>query len=225
MKKILLIEDDESFGYILSEYLSLHNYKMVWSTSGEEGLKQIEQQDFDLCIFDIMLPGKNGYEVAEIVKEKYPTLPFIFLSAKSLKIDKLKGYKVGGDDYITKPVEEEILLAKIKALLLRSENSIEKIKEHQIGKYLFNASLQTLIFEEEQMQLTKREAALLELLCERENQLLARDYALRKIWNATDEFSRKSMDVFISHLRKYLSKDEQIQIKNIHGKGFILSVK
>lgn len=224
MKKILLIEDDESFGYILSEYLGLHDFEVTWAKSGEEGLKKAEQSIFGLGIFDIMLPGQNGYEIAEKIKRKYPELPFIFLSAKSLKIDKLKGFKVGADDYITKPVDEELLLAKIKALLKRNIKTEYIDDVYKIGNYQFTFSLQQLTFENEIVNLTKRESELLRMLCQNENQLLQRKKALREIWGATDEFSRKSMDVFISHLRKYLSKDDRVQINNVHGQGFIFKI-
>lgn len=225
MNKILLIEDDESFGYILSEYLGLHDFEVTWAKSGEDGLKKAEQSIFGLGIFDIMLPGQNGYEVAEKIKRKHPDLPFIFLSAKSLKIDKLKGFKVGADDYITKPVDEELLLAKIKALLNRNIKTASIHDVFQIGKYQFTVSIQQLAFENKIIHLTKRESELLKMLCQNENQLLPRKKALREIWGTTDEFSRKSMDVFISHLRKYLSQDERVQINNVHGKGFIFLIK
>jgi DNA-binding response OmpR family regulator len=172
-----------------------------------------------------MLPGQNGYQVAEKIKRKYPELPFIFLSAKSLKIDKLKGFKVGADDYITKPVDEELLLAKIKALLKRNIKIVSIHDVFQIGKYQFTFSIQQLAFEHKIIHLTKRESELLQMLCQNENQLLPRKKALCEIWRATDEFSRKSMDVFISHLRKYLSQDERVQINNVHGQGFIFSIK
>jgi DNA-binding response OmpR family regulator len=225
MNRILLIEDDDGFGYILSEYLSLHEFQISWVKSGEEGLKKVEESNFDLGIFDIMLPGKNGYETAEIIKRKHPDLPFIFLSAKSLKIDKLKGFKAGADDYITKPVDEELLLAKIRVIIKRSSKK-EVIKDiYQIGKYEFTFSLQTLKFGSETIRLTYRESELLRLLCHNQNQLLPRKKALQEIWGSTDEFSRKSMDVFISHLRKYLSWDDKIQINNVHGKGFVFKVE
>lgn len=224
MKKILLIEDDESFGYILSEYLSLHEFEISWAKSAEDGLKNAEKNAFDLGIFDIMLPDKNGYEIAEIIKRKYPDLPFIFLSAKSLKIDKLKGFKAGADDYITKPVDEELLLAKIRALLKRSTKNSVSEDVFSIGNYEFTFSLRELKYKSEIIRLTQRESELLMMFCRNQNQLLPRKTALGEIWGSTDEFSRKSMDVFISHLRKYLSKDDRIQINNLHGKGFIFSV-
>ena len=225
MNKILLIEDDESFGYILSEYLGLHDFDVTWAKSGEEGLKKADQSIFGLGIFDIMLPGQNGYEVAEKIKRNHPDLPFIFLSAKSLKIDKLKGFKIGADDYITKPVDEELLLAKIKALLKRNIKSKPTLDVFKIGDYQFTFSIQQLVFKNKIINLTKRESELLRMLCQNENQLLPRKKALREIWGATDEFSRKSMDVFISHLRKYLSKDERVHINNIHGQGFIFKIE
>ena len=151
MKKILLIEDDESFGYILSEYLSLHEFEISWAKSAKDGLRKVEQIAYDLGIFDIMLPDKNGFEIAEVIKRKYPELPFIFLSAKSLKIDKLKGFKAGADDYITKPVDEELLLAKIRALIKRSSTTELKEDEFKIGKYQFIFSLQELKIENEKL--------------------------------------------------------------------------
>ena len=224
MNKILLIEDDESFGYILTEYLTLHDFEIVWAKSGEEGLEKVESTTFDLGIFDIMLPGQNGYEIAEKIKRKHPELPFIFLSAKSLKIDKLKGFKAGADDYITKPVDEELLLAKIRALIKRAEKHSHSEDVFKVGDYKFTFSLQNLEFQKEVIHLTTREAELLRMLCQNQNQLLLRKKALREIWGATDEFSRKSMDVFISHLRKYLSKDTRIKITNVHSQGFVLTV-
>ncbi len=225
MKKILLIEDDPSFGYILTEYLSLHDYQVIWVKSGEEGLKVTENEVFDLGIFDIMLPDKNGYDVAMEIKRSHPYLPFIFLSAKSLKIDKLKGFKVGADDYVTKPVDEELLLAKINAIINRAQKTINFENIYNIGTYRFNFSTQQLIWNDETIHLTKRESELLRLLCHHQDQLLFRKKALREIWGATDEFSRNSMDVFISRLRKYLHKESGVQIINVHGKGFILSVE
>lgn len=224
MNKILIIEDNKSFGYILTEYLTLHDFEIVWAKSGEEGLKKVDTSTFDLGIFDIMLPGQSGYEVAAKIKRKHPDLPFIFLSAKSLKIDKLKGFKVGADDYITKPVDEELLLAKIRALIKRTEKHSSPNDIFKIGDYTFTFSLQKLKYKNEVFNLTKRESELLRMLCQNEDQLLLRKNALREIWGTTDEFSRKSMDVFISHLRKYLSKDHRIKITNVHGQGFVLTV-
>lgn len=213
-----------SFGYILTEYLGLHDFQVEWAKSAQEGLEIASRFSFELGIFDVMLPDQSGYEVAAELKKLYPELPFIFLSAKSLKIDKLKGYKVGADDFITKPVDEELLLAKIKAILARAQPQFPKQEQFQIGAYQFDASTQRLDIAESQVQLTKREAALLKMLCQHQDQLLSRNKALKEIWGSQDEFSRKSMDVFLSHLRKHLSADPKVEIKNVHGKGFILQV-
>ena len=222
MKEILLLEDDASFGYILSEYLDMQNFKVTWVKSAEAGLIILNKQHFDLAILDIMLPNMNGFEFAAIMKQQANDIPFIFLSAKSLKIDKLKGYKVGAFDYITKPIDEELLVAKINALLRQTQNSSTIASEYNIGDYTFYPNLFKLSHPSKDIKLTSRETALLELLCQHKNQLLLRKKALKELWGSQDEFSRKSMDVFISHLRKYLNKDKTVSIENIHGKGFVL---
>jgi DNA-binding response OmpR family regulator len=200
----------------------MQDFQVHWVKSGEEALKILAKKSFALAILDIMLAGIDGFEVAENIKKSNADLPFIFLSAKSLKIDKLKGFKVGAFDYITKPVDEELLVAKIKALIgHRNKDHISK-ESYQIGAYLFEPKLFKLSFENSSTKLTARETALLQMLCEHENKLLPRRKALDQIWGAHDEFSRKSMDVFISHLRKYLAKDDSVNIENIHGQGFIL---
>lgn len=221
---ILIVEDDESFGYILSEYLNMHEMRCTWVKSSEEAVDALTNRLFDLAIFDIMLPGKNGFELAEIVQRSHPNLPFVFLSAKALKVDQLRGFKAGAFDYITKPVDEELLLAKVRSLLQLTRNSPteRRREEFQIGAYQFRPEEQSLTLGEESIQLTTRESELLKLLAENENQLLRRNEALKMIWGESDEFSRRSMDVFISHLRKYLSMDPEISIQNVHGKGFIL---
>jgi len=223
MKRILLLEDDRSFGYILSEYLLMQDFHVEWVKTGEEVLKILEADNFNLAILDVMLPGIDGYELAKILMKKHSDLPFIFLSAKSLKIDKLKGFKLGAIDYITKPVDEELLVAKINAILNQSKNSKGEDNCIKIGSYEFKPKLFQLIYQEEIIKLTARESELLLMLCEHKNNLLSRKKALNDIWGTNDEFNRKSMDVFISKLRKYLNKDRSITIDNIHGKGFIFS--
>lgn len=222
MARILLVEDDPSFGYILSEYLLLQGFEVLWAKSGGEAQEQLAKGPFSLAILDIMLPDTLGFDLAQSIRKSSPELPFIFLSARSLKIDKLKGYKVGAMDYITKPVDEELLLAKINALIGKQSLSRPTITQYQIGRYSFDASMQQLTSNGQTTKLTARETALLELLCQHENQLLPRKKALQQIWGSVDEFSRKSMDVFISHLRKYLAGDDQVSIVNIHGNGFVL---
>lgn len=223
MEHILLLEDDQSFGYILKEYLGMQDFTVDWVKSGEEALLMLQKNIYKLAILDIMLPGIDGYELAKRMKKQFDTVPFIFLSAKSLKIDKLKGFKLGAFDYITKPVDEELLVAKIRALLSLSTRVKEKQEVHQIGAYEFMPSLYQLKHQDELIKLTARETELLCMLSEHKRQLLPRREALNEIWGSNDEFSRKSMDVFISHLRKYLSKDHDISIENVHGQGFILN--
>jgi len=225
MTKILLVEDDNSFGYILSEYLKMQDYNVDWVKSGEEAILYLKKSNYNLVILDIMLPGIDGFEVAAQIKNNYKEIPFVFLSAKSLKIDKLKGYKIGAYDYLTKPVDEEILVAKINALIMQNNAKNTSIESYEIGNYYFNSSLQQLTFENKIQNLTRRETELLELLIKYKGKLLSRDYALKKLWNVSDIFSRKSMDVYISHLRKYLSDDVRITIRNVHGKGFIFSIR
>ena len=221
----MLIEDDQSFGYILSEYLMMHDFEVHWAKSGEEGLEKLQNDVYKVAIVDIMLPGISGFETAVQIRESAEELPFIFLSAKSLKIDKLKGFKLGADDYVTKPIDEELLLAKINAIINRSAKSDEELKTIQLGIFAFDPKLQKLESSTELFQLTKTESDLLLLLATHQNKILPRKKALNQIWNATDEFSRKSMDVFISKLRKYISADPKLNIKNIHSQGFVLEVK
>lgn len=225
MRRLLLVEDDQSFGYILSEYLLLKGFEVSWAKSGASALEQLKHDLFDLAILDVMLPDTTGFELAETVKRQHAAMPFIFLSARSLKIDKLKGYKVGAMDYVTKPVDEELLLAKINALIGKQSSATPAPTHYQIGKYTFDVQLQQLSLAGQITKLTNREAVLLEMLCQHENQLLPRKKALQQIWGNVDEFSRKSMDVFISHLRKFLSGDDSIKIDNIHGNGFVLNTK
>lgn len=224
MEQILILEDDQSFGYILSEYLSMHNFSPLWVKSAEEAFDILPLHDFKLALLDIMLPGMDGFSFAEKLHTEYPQIPFIFISAKSLKIDQLKGYRLGAFDYITKPIDEELLVAKIKSLLIISAKNSDHIHktEYKIGLYTFNQEEQTLTLAHQVKTLTTRETELLKMLAANSNRILLRKDALKKIWGSTDEFSRKSMDVFISHLRKYLSEDPEVNIKNIHGKGFVL---
>lgn len=225
MKHILLLEDDPGFGYILSEYLNMQQFKVTWVQTGENALKYLRKAPYDLVILDIMLPQLNGFDVASIIAQEYEDLPFIFLSAKSLKIDKLKGFKLGAYDYITKPIDEELLVAKINAILKQGQKSKANQPEiFRLGSYVFYPKTFQLQHTTGNIKLTSTEAKLLSLLCHHANDLLARKKALQKIWGSSDEFSRKSMDVFISKLRKYLDKDPGIQIENIHGQGFILHI-
>jgi len=224
MYTILLVEDDNSLGYILKEYLEMHNFTIVLAKDGEQGLQVFNRLHFDLCILDVMLPKKDGFTLAHEIKQLNENTPVIFLTSKALKIDKLKGFKLGADDYILKPVDEEELIARIEAVLRRT--SVTQQKEpasFTIGKYIFDYSNQILVLGEKKQSVTAKEAAVLKLLCEHKGRILDRKNALKKLWGESDFFTRRSMDVFISHLRKYLSDDPSVEIKNVHGKGYVLN--
>jgi DNA-binding response OmpR family regulator len=225
MHTILLVEDDQSLGYILTEYLELHGFRVMLAKDGEVGLKIFNMHQIDLCILDVMLPKKDGFTLAAEIKQSDEKMPLIFLTSKSLKIDKLKGFKLGGDDYIVKPVDEEELIARVDAVMKRARPSTFAVSANQykLGSYIFDPSRQELTFKNRKQIITVREAAVLKLLCERKGQILERKVVLKQLWGENNYFTRRSMDVFVSHLRKYLSDDPAIEIKNIHGKGYILN--
>lgn len=227
-KKILIVEDDFNFGNILRDYLILNDYNVVLSKNGIEGMEKFEKENFDLCILDVMMPFKDGFTLGKEIREKNENIPLFFLSAKTLKEDVLRGFKIGADDYLTKPFDSEVLLAKIKAILNRknfvnipeSENF-----EFEIGKFSFNSKLRFLTYgEEDSIKLSPKENQLLRLLVLHINDLLPREMALNKIWRDDNYFTSRSMDVYIAKLRKYLKPDESVEILNIHGEGFRLVV-
>ena len=221
--KILLVEDNARLGYMLKEYLELKGFDVSLAANGKEGLDTFLSQSFGLCILDVMMPGMDGYSLAKRIRETDPTVPLIFLTAKSLKIDILKAFDLGADDYIKKPVDEEELVARIRAVLKRAGSSPEGTSSViHLGKYRYHHKNQELIYGDEVKVLTNREAELLFFLCQHLNELAPRQKILKALWGKSDFFTRKSMDVFISKLRKYLSKDENVQIQNVHGSGFIL---
>ncbi|OEJ99928.1 response regulator transcription factor [Roseivirga misakiensis] len=225
MGNILLVEDDDSFGYILKEYLEINDFNVEWVQNGELGLQAFKQQVYDLCILDVMMPVKDGFTLAKEIQDHDPDVPFIFLSAKSLKVDRLKGFRLGCDDYVVKPIDEELFIARVKAIVKRVTNDSEnqsKNGSYQIGQYHFDYANQLLSIGEQVHRLTTKEARLLQLLCEKKNQVLDRNKALKILWGESDFFNRKSMDVFIHKLRKYLEEDPSVKITNIHGKGFVL---
>lgn len=227
MYKVLVVEDNPSFGYILKEYLELNDLEVNLVTDGALAIQQLKKQTFDICLLDIMLPKKDGFSVAKEIQQNNPDLPFIFLTAKTLKVDKLKGFRLGCDDYIVKPIDEELLVARIYAIMNRSNRyQVAKtpLQQFSIGTFQFDVTKRLLIHNDYQQFLTEKEAQLLQLFCEHKNQLVTRKKALQQIWGNNDEFNRKSMDVFIFRLRKYLELDKRLRIKNVHGKGFILEV-
>jgi len=231
--KILLVEDDQNFGDVLRSYLEMHDYDVTLATDGDKGLESYNKGTYNLCIFDVMMPKKDGFTLAKEIREKDADMPIIFLTAKTMKDDVLKGFKIGADDYITKPFNSEELLYRIQAILKRSQTKAdprEEIKEFDIGKYHFNFPLRILTFdpegpEEDKSKLSPKEAQLLRLFAIYKNDILPRSEALTKIWGEDNYFTARSMDVFVTKLRKYLKKDEHIEIVNIHGNGFQLLVK
>jgi DNA-binding response OmpR family regulator len=228
-KKILLVEDDQNFGIVLREYLTLNDFDVTLAKNGMEGFEKFKKDNFDLCILDVMMPYKDGYTLAKEIREKNKEVPLIFLTAKSMKEDVMKGYKVGADDYLNKPFDSDVLLMKIKAIILRkaSENKNEPAKfEFQIGRFLLNSKLRFLkLGEDEPIKLSPKESDLLKLMAVYENDLMPRELALTKIWREDNYFTSRSMDVYIAKLRKYLKEDPGVEILNIHGEGFRLVVK
>ncbi|NND88627.1 MAG: response regulator transcription factor [Flavobacteriaceae bacterium] len=228
-KKILLVEDDPNFGTVLKDYLAMNDYDVTHAKNGMEGFEKFKKGDFDLCILDVMMPYKDGFTLAKEIREKNEEVPIIFLTAKAMKEDVLKGYKVGADDYLNKPFDSEVLLMKIKAIIQRkATDSIADSKqfEFEIGNFFLNSKLRFLTFKKESpIKLSPKENELLRLLALHKNDLMPRELALTKIWRDDNYFTSRSMDVYIAKLRKYLSKDDGVEIVNIHGEGFRLVVK
>lgn len=223
--KILLVEDDVNLGTILKEYLAVKNFEVVHSLNGEDALKVLSENSFDICLLDIMMPKIDGFTVANKIRGSGET-PFIFLTAKSMLDDKLEGLKLGADDYITKPFSMEELILRINAVLKRSLRHTENLNtlEIQIGNYKFNFETRTLCLDNKKQKLTSKEAELLNLLCTKKNELLERSEALKKIWKDDSYFTSRSMDVYVTKLRGYLKGDPRIQIINVHGSGFKLII-
>ena len=233
--RILLVEDDQNFGDVLRSYLEMHEYDVTLATDGEAGLQAFETGgEFNLCIFDVMMPKKDGFTLAKDVREKNKTVPIIFLTAKTMKEDVLQGFKIGADDYISKPFNSEELLYRIQAILKRSSAKPDpqsEVKEFNIGQYHFNFPLRILTHTVEgedggeKAKLSPKEAQLLRLFCLHVNDILPRSKALTEIWGEDNYFTARSMDVFVTKLRKYLKLDSNIEIVNIHGNGFQLLIK
>ena len=227
-KNILLVEDDHNFGSILNDYLKLHSYKTTLARNGVEGLEKFKKQIYDMCILDVMMPFKDGFTLAEEIRKIDNQIPLIFLTAKSLKDDMIRGFKIGADDYLVKPFDSEVLLLKIKSIFRRKfiENSKKESKiEYTFSDFTFNSKLRTLQFrEEDEITLSPKESKLLNLLLENLNDLTPREEALVKIWNDDNYFTSRSMDVYVTKIRKYLKLDPKISIENIHGKGFKMNV-
>lgn len=225
--RILLVEDDPNLGQLLKEYLEIKGFLVSLATDGEQAFSIFRQQTYDLCIFDVMLPKKDGFSLAKEIRVSNKQIPIIFLTAKSLKEDTLEGLRIGADDYMTKPFSMEELLLRMKAILRRSSHTLEASKEvnqFTIGAYQFDYEQQTLRRENNCIKLTSKESELLKLLCVNINHTLERTLALKLIWQDDTYFNARSMDVYITKLRKYLKDDPSIEIVNVHGTGYKLMV-
>lgn len=228
--KILLVEDDPNLSFVIQDYLEMLDYSTTVCKDGEEGLTEFTKNSYDLVILDVMMPKKDGFSVAEDIRKFDDLTPIMFLTAKSLKEDRIKGFMVGCDDYISKPFSTEELSLRIKAILKRCSAVSASIlseapQSFVLGDYTFDQSNMLLIHKNKSQSLTRKEVALLKLLCINKDKLLTREIALKSIWGDDDYFIGRSMDVFISKLRKHLKEDPRIAITNVHGTGFKLEVK
>ena len=223
--RIFLVEDDLSFGSVLKSYLEINDYQVDLVDDGKYAVDHFRKGVFDICILDIMLPHVDGFTIASEIRKMNTSIPIVFLTAKKLKEDVLKGYGVGADDYITKPFDTEILLCKIKAIISRRDFQDGTKDMYEIGRYVFNSKLRILSLDGVEEKLSPKEAQLLEMLTVNSNSLVSREMALKKIWGTDDYFTARSMDVYITKLRKFLSGDPTLFIKNIHGSGFQLIIK
>ena len=229
-KKILIVEDDQNFGTILRDFLEINGFEVLLTRNGIEGLNAFKKNQFDLCLLDVMMPYKDGFTLAKEIRNSSLSVPIIFLTAKSMKEDVLRGFKIGADDYLTKPFDSDVLLSKIKAIFKRIEQNynIRKSVKYtfKIGRYFFNAKLRELSYEKNKIiKLSPKEGDLLHLLLLYKNDLMPRELALKKIWNNSTYFTSRSMDVYIAKLRKHLKLDNRINISNVHGEGFIMTVE
>lgn len=227
--KVLLVEDDTNFGQVLKNFLELKDFVVELARDGILGLAAFRRERFDICLLDVMMPNMDGFTLAEEIRNVDPDIPLFFLSAKSMKEDILNGYKLGADDYITKPFDSEILMQKMKAILKRNQEMQEKQHsqtEWNLGKFYFNSKIRLLEDREEKSSITlsPKESELLTMLCEYKNDLLPRETALKRIWGSDTYFNGRSMDVYIAKLRKYIKADSTVEIVNIHGNGFRLVI-
>jgi DNA-binding response OmpR family regulator len=223
--KVLLAEDDKNLGQILKGYLEAKGYPTSLCVNGKEAFEMFNKKKFDFCVLDVMMPVKDGFTLAEEIRKLDKKIPILFLTAKSLQEDKLRGFDIGGDDYLTKPFSMEELLVRMKAILRRIQeggSAGEVPSEYKLGKLLFDYNRQLLKTSEGEVKLTSKEAELLKLLCDNANQVLDRSLALNRIWQDDSYFNARSMDVYITKLRKYLKDDPSVELMNVHGVGFKL---
>ncbi|AOC95694.1 MULTISPECIES: response regulator transcription factor [Flavobacterium] len=223
--KILYAEDDETLAFLTKDNLEQNHYEVIHCSDGKSALKIFEEEEFDICIFDIMMPKMDGFELAEAVRKIDLDVPIIFLSAKTLKEDRIKGLRLGADDYLVKPFSIEELLLKIEIFLKRSQKNIPTAKTiYEVGKYQFDTKNFILFNDDEKVGLTQREAELLKLFLDHKNSVLKREQILTSLWGTDDYFMGRSLDVFISRLRKILANEQGISIENLHGIGFRFSI-
>ncbi len=223
--RILLCEDDPNLGRLLSEYLNTKGFEATLATDGSEGFKLFKRNTYDFLILDVMMPIKDGFTLAADIRQINKYVPILFLTAKSMKEDTLKGFKAGGDDYMTKPFSMEELTMRINAILRRTAALPDQDDEphtHSVGKFEFDYNTQKLSINGEEAKLTTKENELLYLLCKNKNGIMERSFALNAIWGDDNYFNGRSMDVYIAKLRKHLKKDEDVEIINVHGRGFKL---
>jgi DNA-binding response OmpR family regulator len=223
-KHLLLVEDDPNLGMLLADYLESEGLKVCWRRDALGGLQQAQRQPFDLAILDVMMPGMDGFTLAQNLRQMFPNLPFLFLTARLMKEDKLKGYALGAEDYITKPFDENELLCKIQVILRRATQESKSTEPLQIGQYAYDVARQELRLGDHTMRLTEKENEVLHLLCQNQNRILRREDAVAKIYGKYDYFLGRSFDVFISRLRKMLKDDPRVSIDNVFKVGFILNV-
>ncbi|MBQ0094883.1 MAG: response regulator transcription factor [Bacteroidaceae bacterium] len=220
---ILLCEDDENLGMLLREYLQAKGYNAELCPDGDAGYKAFLKSKYDICVFDVMMPKKDGFTLAKEIRAVNADVPIMFLTAKTLKDDILEGFKIGADDYITKPFSMEELTLRMEAILRRVHGKKSReVSAYQIGKFTFDSKKQILSIGDKSTKLTTKESELLSLLCAHQNEILQRDFALKSIWIDDNYFNARSMDVYITKLRKHLKDDETVEIINIHGKGYKL---
>ena len=225
---ILLVEDDENLGFVLTDFLGISGYKVEHATDGVAGFEAFMNGKFDLCLLDVMMPFKDGFTLAQEIRKQDQNIPIIFLTAKVMKEDKIRGFKIGADDYITKPFSTEELSLRIEAILRRTRQSLitsDQDAVYEIGSYTFDYSNQMLKRGADERRLTKKEAEVLRLLCINKNKILRREIALKMIWGEDDYFMGRSMDVYITKLRKFLQDDPNVNITNIHRTGFMLEIR
>ena len=228
MKKVLFAEDDFDFADVLKQYLELYNYQITWAKDGEEALLLFQKETFDICVFDVMMPKMDGFTLAEKIIDSNPETPFIFLTARKLKEDKLKGLQLGADDYIVKPFEADELVLRLNNILKRGEQKNQitiSVDEITIGNYIFDPKRLELKLSNHTQRLTEKEVALILFFLKNKNQLIKRNDILQSIWGNDDFFSGRSMDVFISRIRKYFSNDNRITIESIRNVGLEFKIK